>query len=262
MREALDMCYDRFLPDESPNESMSMPERLVLLNSAMFDPGTVITCSFVGGSSSQRQNAIKAAAEITKYANLKFNFLDSGVGMFRIAFNPSLGAWSYLGRQCLSVPKSQPTMNLGFDQAGTYVHEFMHGACAAVHEHSSPNDNPIQWNVEQVYADLSGPPNNWDRATIDSNVISRYSQTQTNGTSFDPNSIMLYAFPRTWTLDGYQTHSNPVLSPTDIAWLRKKYPYPDAPPPPVDPTPGGYDLVKTITFRVTGQGPKPTITIT
>jgi hypothetical protein len=37
------------------------------------------------------------------------------------------------------------------------------------HEHQNP-DTPIDWNRVAVIADLSGPPNNWDEATIESNI--------------------------------------------------------------------------------------------
>jgi len=40
----------------------------------------------------------------------------------------------------------------------------------------------------------------------------RYSLDQINGTEFDSESIMLYAFPAEWTLNGVATHANDVLS--------------------------------------------------
>ncbi len=219
------------------DSGMSHVERLVLITSKMWSPGDTLTVSFIGGSSSQRQNVIAAATEIMRYANLKFQFLSTGVGMLRVAFNASLGAWSNIGNDALSVPQSQPTINLGFDQPGTYIHELCHGV-GAIHEHQSPYSNPIKWNKPQVNHDLGGPPNNWDQATIDHNMYEQYSQTITNGTTFDKDSVMEYFFPASWTLDGFHVDQNAVLSPLDKQWLATKYPGSVvAPPPVVPPTP-------------------------
>lgn len=240
------MCYDRHLSDEMV---VTAAERIVLLTDRMWEPGDTITVSFFGGSSTQRSHCVDVARRLEEICNINFDFLTSGVGFCRIAFNPSLGAWSFLGKDILGVSKTQPTMNLGFDQAGTYTHEFVH-MLGGIHEHQSPFGNPIQWNKPQVYHDLGGPPNNWDRGTIDHNMFNRYSVTQTNGTTFDPKSIMLYSFPASWTIDGFSVKPNEVLSDLDKQWLALKYPgrvQPPVPPTPPNPPsppvpPAGVDL--------------------
>ena len=229
---ALCMCFDMYPPEEKGALAV---ERLVFLTSKMWSPGDRLTVSFIGGTSLQRTHVADACRRIMEVANIDFVFVESG-GILRIAFNPSLGAWSYVGQDALTVSKSQPTMNLGFDQAGTYTHELVH-ALGAIHEHQSPFGNPIKWNKPQVYHDLGGPPNNWDVATIDHNMFQRYSQTVTNGTEFDPKSIMLYSFPASWTIDGFHVKPNVVLSELDIKWLRERYPGRAAPLPPVPPSP-------------------------
>ena len=225
------MCFDRYPPAV---KSLPTVERLALLTTKMWTPGDKLTVSFFGGSALQRQHVIDAARRLMEVANVDFVFLDSGIGTIRIAFNPSLGAWSYIGKDILGISKSQPTMNLGFDQPGTYTHELTH-SLGGIHEHQSPFGNPIRWNRPQVYHDLSGPPNNWDLATIDHNMFEHYSETLTNGTAFDPQSIMLYSFPASWTIDGFHVEPNAVLSDADKRWLATKYPGRVAPPPPVDP---------------------------
>ena len=247
-RQPLCMCYDRYLPTAAPEPGMTPMDRLVLVTSKMWEPGDKITVSFFGGTSTQRKHVIDVCARLMEIANLKFDFITSGVGMIRTAFNASLGAWSMLGKDALGVSRSQPTMNLGFDQPGTYTHEFLH-AVAAIHEHQSPFDNPIQWNKPQVYHDLSGPPNNWDRATIDHNMFEHYSATLTNGTTFDPKSVMLYSFPASWTIDGFHVKSNSALSDMDKIWLATKYPGRSTPPvvvPPVVNPPVGSNLTITL----------------
>ena len=72
----------------------------------------------------------------------------------------------------LSVPNNQPTMNLGFNQPGTYLHEWGH-AFGGIHEHANPKGG-IQWNREQVYKDLGGPPNYWSREQVERNMFAKY----------------------------------------------------------------------------------------
>jgi hypothetical protein len=50
-------------------------------------------------------------------------------------------------------------------------------------------------------------------------VLQKYSVDQIKGTDFDRDSIMLYEFPAAWTLDGYSTHANAVLSEADRAFI-------------------------------------------
>lgn len=250
-RNPPNICYDRILPQD--HEALRSIDRLALFTAKMWEPGDKLPVSFMGGTATQRNHVIDAASRISESAFIDFIFVTSGVGVIRIAFNPSLGAWSNIGRDASSVSRSQPTMNLGFDQPGTYTHELCH-AIGAIHEHQSPFGNPIQWNKMQVYHDLGGPPNNWDAATIDHNMFEKYSQTQINGTAFDRKSIMLYAFPASWTIDGFHSDANAVLSDQDKLWLATKYPGRIVVPPPIPPiTPPADSL--TVSLSVPGYKP-------
>jgi hypothetical protein len=53
-----------------------------------------------------------------------------------------------------------------------------------------------------------------------------YDLDQINGTSFDRESIMLYSFPASWTLDGFSAPSNTVLSDGDKAFIGSEGGYP------------------------------------
>lgn len=81
---------------------------------------------------------------------------------------------------------------------------------------------------------LSGPPNNWDEATIRHNVHQKYRVDQIQGTKFDPDSIMLYFFPGTWVKSGIGTHANDVLSAVDKAYVASAQAYPKNKPTVVD----------------------------
>jgi hypothetical protein len=115
-------------------------------------------------------------------------------------------------------------MNLGWQDEGVVLHEFGH-AVGLIHEHQNPEAG-IKWNRENVIRDLSDPPNNWDLATIEHNIFQAYAREQINGTSLDKKSIMLYAIPADWTLDGFQSEPNEVLSEVDKRFIGDQVNYP------------------------------------
>jgi hypothetical protein len=155
--------------------------------------------------------------------------MDPAQALIRISFIVNAGSWSAVGTTCREVESNKPTMNFGWlNPSSTPVeirrvvlHEFGH-ALGLVHEHQNPAGG-IQWNKEQVYKELSGPPNNWDRATIDQNVFMPLESGETIYTTFDPSSIMVYPIPARWTLDGFSVGLNDDLSDTDRAFIRQEY---------------------------------------
>jgi len=220
------------LPDQDPPKIRpGRDPRAVLLSKWKWIPGQTITICFLGGSPNLQKKVAGYAKEWLLYANLKFNFVPGPVADVRIAFKEGGGSWSYVGTDCQNQPSDAPTMNFGWfndktsekELKGTTLHEFGH-MLGLVHEHSSP-DSPIQWNKQVVYDRYSGAPNNWDKAQIDSNVISKYEKTQTQYSAFDPHSIMLYTFSASLTTNNYSTHSNKKLSPTDKMHIGKMYPF-------------------------------------
>ena len=103
------------------------------------------------------------------------------------------------------------------------THEFGH-ALGLIHEHQNP-DTPIDWNRAAVIADLSGPPNNWDEATIENNMFKRYDPSEVSTTPTDRLSIMMYPIPASWTNDGFSADLNKELSDTDRDFIRGAYPW-------------------------------------
>jgi hypothetical protein len=71
--------------------------------------------------------------------------------------------------------------------------------------------------------DLSAPPNNWPPDVIEANMFQPFSQAETNYTQLDPQSIMMYPIPPTWTEDGFSVGLNSNLSETDKAFIRQTY---------------------------------------
>lgn len=186
--------------------------------------GEEIEIAFIGGSKEQRAFVRETAEELTNYANIKFkwnvNILKSDV---RISFNRGGGSWSYIGTDALFISKRKPTMNLGWVDRAVVLHEFGH-MLSLLHEHSNPNGG-IEWNKDAVIKDLSKPPNNWDLQTINHNVLNKVEISSVNATKFDPESIMLYHFPDSWTANMGATNKNQTLSKKDKEHLAKLYPF-------------------------------------
>jgi hypothetical protein len=93
------------------------------------------------------------------------------------------------------------------------------------HEHLNSNQNPIKWNVPAVYAKYGpGTTNNWQKEDIDRNILNTANITELNGSAFDPDSVMLYFFPNSLTLNNTGTKENNILSTTDVYWITSIYP--------------------------------------
>jgi len=217
----------------TPNETLDLA-RLALLTDNKWQKGTTLTITFMDGSSTQKTKVKKFAKYwVSKAkANIKLKFLGSGSSMIRISFVADPGSWSYIGTDCLHIPANRPTMNFGWLRDDTedaeyervVVHEFGH-ALGCIHEHQNPAGG-IHWNKPVVYAYYQGPPNNWTKAEVDSNIFQTYSKTKTQFTQLDPNSIMMYPIPKQFTTDGFSVGLNLHLSSTDISFIDKQYPKP------------------------------------
>jgi len=222
-------CFDRILPRDllRPREAVPTPSgrsRAIAVRGKTWINGSTLKVRFLGGTAAEQATARAQAAWWSAVANLTFDFGNHSNADIRITFDQDDGAWSNIGTDARSIPSNQATMNLGFLDGGTAGHEFGH-AIGLAHEHSSPAGG-IQWNEPVVLAALAGPPNFWDAETTRHNVFFKYSMDQINGTTFDPNSIMLYEFPAAWTTNGVATHGNDVLSGMDKEFVAGAKMYP------------------------------------
>ncbi|HEX7998116.1 MAG TPA: hypothetical protein VF528_06970 [Pyrinomonadaceae bacterium] len=206
--------------------------RAALLKAAKWSPGSIITVSFLDGEESVQEKVRTVAQRWTGpgMANLRLSFQEDNDSLIRISFRYS-GSWSVLGTACRNITDtSQPTMNYGWltpdsteDEVNRVVlHEFGH-ALGLIHEHQNPAGG-IKWNRDAVIRDLSGPPNNWDLETIEHNMFRAVEKQESNYTSLDPQSIMMYSLPSRWTLDGFSVGLNNGLSAKDKEFIRQQYP--------------------------------------
>lgn len=208
-------------------------EKAVLLKNTQWPQGSIITISFLDGNPAV-QERVKQAAQlwITKGgANLTFDFRsNTNKTDIRISFKFS-GSWSVLGTTCKKVRDlTEPTMNFGWlTDASTdeelrrvVLHEFGH-ALGLTHEHMTPAGGII-WDKEKVIKDLSGPPNNWSKETINNNMFRTFEAGETNFTKLDSSSIMMYPIPAKWTKNGFSVGLNSELSEVDKKFIKEQYP--------------------------------------
>jgi hypothetical protein len=181
----------------------------------------------------------------------------------RIAFLPD-GYWSNVGRDSITpaiAPPGSASMNfedftvaLPGDWKGVVLHEFGH-ALGLEHEHQHPEegcDDEFRWdddpgyvrtrdpNTDEFINDrqgrrpglftwLSGPPNDWDNATIEFNLRQLATSANFELSPFDVNSIMKYYFEPFMFVNGeqspcYSPVENVVLSPADKEMIARMYP--------------------------------------
>lgn len=214
------------------------PLKMALETGKRWTPGKTLGVQFMDGSPTQRQRVRQHAEEWRSFADIKFRWDAGKNAQIRVSFSADPGSWSAVGTDCLVTeyfPKKDPTMNFGWLKDATddteyrrvVVHEFGH-ALACIHEHQNPKGG-IEWNEAAVYAAFSGPPNNWSKAEIRSNIIDKYSLDQLNATTFDPKSIMLYSFPKELikgpaSLARTGTRENTDLSRVDKKFIKQMYP--------------------------------------
>lgn len=160
---------------------------------------------------------------IQPIVGLRFVFVDKADdALVRIGFDPEKGSWANLGTDCKHTKKKERTVNYAWLDAGTIMHEFGH-VCGMIHEHQNPRGNTIDWNKKAVF-EWAKRTQGWDKKTTETNILNKYDIKQINGSQFDPNSVMLYFFPASLTLNHKGTHMNVRLSELDVEWLNKMYP--------------------------------------
>lgn len=256
MAEPVKICFDRILEDDelilasrlSIEENMANlpimpveaddfgffspdPIELALKASALWSPGRVLRCRFLGGDPIVQRKVEEVAHQWEQYANIKFLFGDDPDAEIRIAFIEGAGSWSYLGTEALGISKDRPTMNYGWlkpitsdtEYNRTVTHEFGH-ALGCIHEHQNPSTS-IPWDKPAVYRYYGGPPNNWSPSKVDVNLFQRYSADQTQFSEFDRESIMLYPIDNRLTIGDYEVGWNTKLSDMDKNYIGTIYPF-------------------------------------
>ncbi|KAF2967318.1 hypothetical protein GQX73_g6236 [Xylaria multiplex] len=215
----------------APSEE-AIGSRLGLFTGKRWKPGKTLRVRFLSGGTHHVRERVKHYANIwSNYANIGFQFVQSGDSDIRIVFLSNSTSWSYIGTDALTPAlKGKATMQYGWfnDQtpedefSKTVLHEFGH-ALGCVHEHSQPNSN-IQWNKPLVIASYYRDQG-WSPEQVERDVFHRYSRADgVTATGFDATSIMEYPIPPGFTTNGFTAGQNTHLSTHDIAFIEKMYP--------------------------------------
>ena len=202
---------------------------LALPVGTMWKTGRTLRVKILNGSDKIKSKIQQYANVWSQFANIQFQFVDSGDAEIRVNNDSSNGSWSYVGTNNLIVASDQKTMNFGWFTDATaeaefsrvITHEFGH-AIGCIHEHNSPAAD-IPWNKPAVYAYYEATQG-WTQAQVDTNIFQLYDRNLTQFSAFDTGSIMLYAIPSSLTTNGFSTGWNTELSETDKTFIAGAYP--------------------------------------
>lgn len=186
---------------------------------------TIDPLQYVVDGMSIKEAIVKIVHErIISLVGLDVSFTDTQAeSNVRISFDPSGGSYSSVGTDCLLVGTHEATTNFGWFDVSTVIHELCHAVGGMIHEHQNPRGKTIDWNIPKV-EEYMKETQGWDDKETQINVLDRYTLDTTNGSDFDPDSVMLYFYPADLTLDNTGTSENNTLSLTDMIWLSKIYP--------------------------------------
>ncbi len=224
----------QFSPDISSERS-----RLLIITGNKWVNGTKLHYYFFEnsrwGASDAEKDIVRQGFKVWEDVGIGIDFEEVSSpddAEIRIGFQRGDGYWSYLGTYILNIGQSERTMNFGqdlrLDSRGVDVpvHEIGH-TLGFPHSHQNPFAG-IVWDRQAVIDYFSGPPNNWPLETIERNILNKLPQSQVEGSEWDPNSIMHYAFRAGLILkpEKYQGGLQPApgLSETDIETVKFFYP--------------------------------------
>jgi hypothetical protein len=189
---------------------------------------------YLPASGSLIQKVLKIASQWSEFTGIEFRHSRQPTAEIRVGFEtlpnrPDSGHWSYVGIESSSLRGK--SMNLAITErsldtepydTAVVLHEFGH-ALGCIHEHQSPGSGGIRFDPDKTIAYFSRNFG-WSAQMTRDNVLKRYSAGDLlRFGPFDPDSIMLYQYDASITVDNRGTKQNFVLSRTDKEFIAKLY---------------------------------------
>lgn len=208
-------------------------ERMQAKKLQLWTIGATLRIRFLDGTKQEQEEVKTIASEWTKYANIRFKFVSSGVSHVRITlrpknFEPEWPAWGYQGTASLGIDQDKPTIGIdvanelssfGWDfsdekvKKGSILRQFGF-MLGLIEEMKNPG---VPWR-DQINADAF---NDWERGHY-----IPYSESELpNYRPFDAQSVMLNYVPKELSgRDAVIGGKNYELSDGDKAIIRQLYP--------------------------------------
>lgn len=192
-------------------------------------------------STAMVDQVLRYANTWSEFSNVGFRYTsDLSSAVVRVSFARG-GYWSYLGTDCLSIPKNRQTMNLeGFtlrtpqsEWMRVVPHEFGH-TLGCPHEHARKAIIELL-DPEKVIA-LFSRTQGWSRQQVIEQILTPLEEQSimTGGSSADVESIMTYQFPGSVTRNGRPIPGGGTFSEVDKRHFAAIYPKDGPKPPPPD----------------------------
>ena len=147
-----------------------------------------------------------------------FDREDSDIRISHILGN---GSWSYLGNEALFIPKSEPTMNIGWrDPEGnrsTIFHELFGHALGGRHEHQHP-DRTLTFNIDAIVQDLQ-----WPRSEVIRQIVEEADHESHDVGEYRLTSILHYYMPKHWYNEDFEIPINLIPDTEDIKMVQRQY---------------------------------------
>ncbi len=214
---------------EFDTDSPEAPQRLAVSIPKYWGPSPRrLTVSFVARQPADfRARVLLHMNAWTRTCGISF-VETQGTGQVRISTGPG-GYWSYLGTDILLIPQNRPTMNLeGFTMQTSerewkrvVRHETGH-TLGMPHEHMR---QALVARIDRQKAyEYFRRTQNWDRATVDAQVLTPLNEWSILSTPADQDSIMCYQLPGSITRDGRPIRGGADINQIDYAFAGRVYP--------------------------------------
>lgn len=224
--------YEAAINERSDNvkrSSSRRTKRSVASHTRFWEPGRTLKIATYDTDQKTVDIVKNIANQWLEHANLKFEFIPGATGDIRLKIEESEDRFSYslLGTDSLKYLPEEPTMRISLsleddEFEGTVLHEFGH-ALGLRHEHQHP-DATIPWDLDKIY-DWYEKEYNFDRKSVDTDVLPLPYYSNVTYSDYDPLSIMHYEIDGEVTIDNWKQARNRTLSEKDKETIRKIYPH-------------------------------------